>query len=498
MKIALVQMPPHPRDTPPFEMALTAALLRREGHDVTVFDVNNEMYNETFKARPNWKFQLTDHSTETHAEIFRAEGERFSAHAERILAGAPDAVVFKTENAFHNAINMARLIKARSPMTPTVASGTNNPDPEIIKMWKSQQDVPDETGRAMPFDLHILGEDDVALPEALKALAAGDVPGLAKRFTMNGRYLDARAGPHLDDLDSLPFYDFRDYDIMRYGDPVTLRFNASRSCTQHCAFCQDWVIGRKYRTMSGDRWFEEYRTQSERHPGIQHYQYYDRLLNGDIEVLERYCDRIISHYGEKTPGGGPPVIWAGDFIIRPEMTDALIKKMAQANCGRFGTGLESGSERVRRSVFKDFFTNETAATVFESCRRHGINVAANILIGLPTETREEFRESIRFVEENAANIWEIRLTAPTLLVQAGTPLANSPARFNLKDKTHEKWESIEGGNDYLERVRRFEEFCASALTLSGPRLAVNRRIIKNAAGVKKLVEECRRGVTEPV
>lgn len=500
MKVILLQMPPHPRDTPPFEMALTAALLRRLGHEVVAYDVNNELYHETYKQRPHWKFRLTDHSVEPHNAIFRAEHDKFYGHARRLLDLRPDAVVFKTENVLHNAINMARIMKALSPGTPVVASGTMNPDHAEIRRWKADQDRVDRDGRpAMPFDWHILGEDDIVLPELLAALASGRAGELSSRFAVEGRFIDARAAPHVTNLDELPSYDFRDYDLMRYGDPATLRWNASRSCSQHCAYCQDWVVGRKYRAMSGDRWFEEYKTQHDRHPGVQHYQYYDRLLNGDIAALDRYLDRLLSEYGSRGEhGGGPPVIWAGDFIIRPEMTEEIIAKMGRAQLGRFGTGFESGSERVRASVYKDFYDNATAARIFESCRRNGVNVAINVLIGLPTETREDFEQSIRFVQENAANIWEIRLTAPTVLIPPGTPFANNPERFNIRRLDHEKWTTLDGENDYAERVRRFEEFCLRMLDFPQIRLAVNRRIMKTPANVRRLVEECRAGIPADV
>ena len=328
MKIAVVQMPPHPRDTPPFEMALTAAILRRQGHEVAVFDVNNDLYHETFKQRPLWKFPLTGHSVEPQAAIFKTEAESFARHADRLLACRPDAVIFKTENAFFNALNMALIVKQKSPATVLIGSGTNHSDKGQIARWKRDElECPESS-----FDYHILGEDDIVLPEVLSAIGRGTRGELAERFQMTGRIIDATAGPHLDNLEELPFYDFTDYDFARYGDPQTIRLNASRGCIQHCAFCQDWALGGKYRRMNAERLFEEYRCQHQRHPKILHLQFYDRLLNGDVAVLERFCDLLIAEYGAKalSGGGGPPVIWAGDFIIRPEMSDALIEKMARA------------------------------------------------------------------------------------------------------------------------------------------------------------------------
>lgn len=488
MKIALIQPPPVPRDTPPFEVAMTAAVLRREGHEVFVLDVNNELYHETYKQRPYWKFKLTDHSVEPSEALAVWEKERLAAYARAVVERRPDAVVLKLENAYPNAVVLARLLKAEAPGLPVIGSGANNPDKEELRKLKREQDRVDERGeRVVPFDRLILGEDELALPQVLRELGGGPSD---PRLVAEGRVVDATAAPHVEDLDALPSYDFTDYELMRYADPTTLRFSISRSCPRHCAFCQDWVLGRRFRTMSAARWLEEYEVQRGRHPSVVHFRHYDRLLNGDVGVLAGFCEGLASRFKE------PPVAWGGDFIVRPEMTDAVVAALARARCNSFGTGFESGSERLRALHYKDFFSNALAARVFESCRRHNIPVSLNVMVGLPGETREDFEQTARFIVENAANLTEVRLTSPTAQVQPGTPLALNPARFGLKTTEHEKWASADGRLDYAERVRRFEELCLRVVDLraQGVRLAVNRRVVKSAAVARRVAAECWEGV----
>ena len=488
MRLALIQMPPCPRDTPPFEMALTAAILRRDGHEVRVHDVNNALFHETFKSRPHWKYALTAHSQDPHAAIFREAGERFAWYAQDILAGRPDAVVLKADYAYYNAAMMAHLLKALAPEVPVIGSGLVSSDGALRKRWKAEQDLADKHGRrTVPFDCLIIGEDDLALPAVVAALPSGGLAGLRGRFSMDGRVMDTSDGPWLENLDDLPLCDFTDYDFQRYSDPKTIRFAVSRSCPLRCAYCRDWVAGGKYRTMSGDRWFEEYRVQHERNAGVRHLRYCDRLLNGDMAALGRFCDRVIAQYPEA------PVYWGADFVLKPELTEDTVAKLARAGCNNMGTGLESGSERVRASIHKGFFSNALAERVFASCRRHRIHASVNIMIGLPAETRGDFQETLTFIERNASNIWEVRLTAPTTNIPPGTPLDTEPGRFGLKHAHPEKWDTADGSNDYPERVRRFEEFCRRMLDIPGMLLAVNRRVIKNRDGVDKLVAECRAG-----
>ncbi|MCX5796125.1 MAG: radical SAM protein [Elusimicrobia bacterium] len=479
MRLALVQTPPCPRDTPPFEMALTAALLRRDGHEVRAFDVSNELFHETFKSRPHWKFALTAHSKDPHSAIAEEESSKLACYAQDILASKPEAVVFKAEHSCRGAEEMARQLKALAPDLPLMGSGLVSTDPVSLKRWKEQQGLCDERGRAIvPFDRLIIGEDDLALPAALSG------EGL-KRFCVEGKVIDTSRGPWLEDLDSLPHYDFTDYDFNRYSDPKTIRFSVSRGCPFRCAYCRDWVWTGKFRSMSGDRWFEEYRVQHARNPGVRHLRYCDRLLDGDMAALERFCDRVIAQWREA------PVYWGADFVLKPELTEEMVAKLARAGCNNMGVGLESGSERVRAAIGKGFFSNALAEKVFASCRKHRIHASVNVMIGLPAETRQDLQETIAFVERNASNIWEVRLTAPTTHIPPGTPLDTAPGRFNLKSSHPEKWETEDGSNDYPERVRRFEEFCRRMLDVPGMKLAVNRRVIKSRDGIDKLVAECR-------
>ena len=484
MKIALVQMPPNPRDTPPYDVALACANLRRDGHEVVVLDSNNDIYHQVYKQRPYWKFRMSSHADEPAAALFEQRPELFHGEVKRILDVRPDVVVFRTENGLVNAMAAARLLRDRAPKMPILSSGALTADKHALHAWKTSECFADDGNYTFPFDYHIVGEDDLVLSPVLEALATGDRTTLSRRFEVKGKVIDAINSPMLvvDNLDDTPFYDFTDFDFMRYADPKMLRINVSRSCVKHCAFCIDWIITRKFRCMSGDRWFEEYQCQLKRHPHLFHIRHYDRLLNGNIPSLARFTDRMLAAYDK------PVIIWGGDCVITPEMTSDLLQKMSRAGCINLGVGFESGSARVRKSMDKDFFTNEMARRFFADCKRFGITATMNILLGFPTETEQDFQESLDFIELNKENLFEVRITFPTLHVAPGSVLSAAPQRFDLADTHDDKWVSRDGVNDYVERIKRFERLCRRMVELNVT-LAVNRRIVKTQAAVTNLVKE---------
>jgi radical SAM superfamily enzyme YgiQ (UPF0313 family) len=72
--------------------------------------------------------------------------------------------------------------------------------------------------------------------------------------------------------------------------------------------------------------------------------------------------------------------------------------MAQAGLAGLFLGFESGSDRVLKFIRKGttLAKNLEAARV---CRRYGIRIWANYMLGLPTETEEEIKETIAMLKE---------------------------------------------------------------------------------------------------
>jgi len=75
------------------------------------------------------------------------------------------------------------------------------------------------------------------------------------------------------------------------------------------------------------------------------------------------------------------------------------------------TGLESGNDRILRNSKKGV-TLERARRYMADCRRLGILVHGTFLLGLPGETRETIRETIRFAREVDPYSVQVSLAAP--------------------------------------------------------------------------------------
>jgi radical SAM superfamily enzyme YgiQ (UPF0313 family) len=76
----------------------------------------------------------------------------------------------------------------------------------------------------------------------------------------------------------------------------------------------------------------------------------------------------------------------------------MVALMAEAGLRGYFIGFESGSDRVLRFIRKGTKREQNLAAG-RICRKYGISIWANYMLGLPTETQEEVLETISMLKE---------------------------------------------------------------------------------------------------
>ncbi|MCD6520168.1 MAG: radical SAM protein, partial [Anaerolineae bacterium] len=111
--------------------------------------------------------------------------------------------------------------------------------------------------------------------------------------------------------------------------------------------------------------------------------------------------------------------------VRPEMVSeeaiALIKRLAGNR--NITVGAQSGSERILRAMHR----GHTVGDVYRACEiilRHGLVPNVDVIFGLPGETAEDRRQTIRLIEDLTSKGARVRTHA--FIPLAGTPLATAP------------------------------------------------------------------------
>jgi hypothetical protein len=89
------------------------------------------------------------------------------------------------------------------------------------------------------------------------------------------------------------------------------------------------------------------------------------------------------------------------------------------------------------------------------------------MFGIPTETGEDFRQTLEFLRRNRENIDSVLASQSFCVIDKATYLHSHAEEFGIRNAGHHLyWET--DGNDYAERFRRYEEFCRLALSLGLP------------------------------
>lgn len=274
--------------------------------------------------------------------------------------------------------------------------------------------------------LHVLvgGPHPTVMPEAALASAAVDAVCIGEGELTAGEYLDQFFGqrafervkgiwfkregqvvknelrPPVADLDALPFPAVELYDVERYlADFMQLdsyrsglrgiSIVASRGCPFQCAYCQPTLrslFGSTVRFRSPENVVAELKSLKQRY-GIEAFYLHDDTLTLFKDWIERFC-RLL-----RTEGLGLP--WACNS--RADTGDArILAMMREAGLVKIKVGIESISDRVRNGIYRKNISRGQIDAFLLNCRTLGIQVAGFFMLGAPTETESEVRETIRF------------------------------------------------------------------------------------------------------
>jgi anaerobic magnesium-protoporphyrin IX monomethyl ester cyclase len=286
---------------------------------------------------------------------------------------------------FNPVMQCVDLIKEVNPSIVTVVGG---PHPTLVT---------DEVLANEKIDYVITHEGEIAFPRLLAAVEAGERP--AERLI--------RGEPP--DLDSLPFsdHDFFLNEWRKWGyaldspeapfvpelPPPFVTIIAGRGCIYNCSYCQPAeriLFGRGVRRRSVANVIGELKHLRDKYH-FASFMFHDDTLTEDQKWVSEFCQAY------RAEGFTQPFFCQSraDIIVKHE---DMVQLMAEAGLRGYFIGFESGSDRVLRFIRK----GTTRAQNLEAariCRKYGIAVWANYMLGLPTETEEEIKETISMLKE---------------------------------------------------------------------------------------------------
>ena len=134
-----------------------------------------------------------------------------------------------------------------------------------------------------------------------------------------------------------------------------------------------------------------------------------KKLNFDDELLPAYkpwMEKFCKLYKERIYN-----VYTLPYIMNSRAnvtTEDMVKIMAESGCEELRIGFETGNYSLRKDILDKDITDEQMISAYTFCRQYGIKASAFMMMGVPGETRETFKDTVNLVVKCKPYI--IRLT----------------------------------------------------------------------------------------
>jgi len=267
-----------------------------------------------------------------------------------------------------SAVEIAKAIKKKFGKNIQIGIGGCHisADPGLIKRYRF-------------FDFGIIGEGEKTFLKIVKKILKGK--------KCKGIFVSKP----VEDLDTLPCpaYHLVDMEGYRKRGMTHYPIIGTRGCPMKCVFCSRpgmGGFGRLVRSRSGKNIVDEMETVLEEYKGRFGFQDDSFTVNRD-KVIE-FCQEVIKRRLK--------ISWFAGGVRIDKVDEKLVELMVKAGCSGFCFGVESGSERVRNLIVHKGVWDNQIYRALKICNKYPLDVQLSLIIGFPTETKEEMEETIMF------------------------------------------------------------------------------------------------------
>jgi anaerobic magnesium-protoporphyrin IX monomethyl ester cyclase len=249
---------------------------------------------------------------------------------------------------------------------------------------------PNETIKLPEVDYLVLGEGEEVFRDLVDQIENGNLDTLRQTkgivFKYNNQLINTGSRKPIECLDRLPhparhLTPYKKYSsLLSKGKIVTTLFT-SRGCPFKCSFCDRPHLGKRFRARSADNVIEEIENCIEL--GIHEFLIYDDTFTINRKRVIEICNRIIQKKLDI------------NFDIRSRIDtvdEEMLLLLKLAGCTGIHYGVEAGTDRVLKVLNKGI-TIAQVKEIFKLTHKIGIPTLAYFMIGNPTETEDEIRQT---------------------------------------------------------------------------------------------------------
>jgi anaerobic magnesium-protoporphyrin IX monomethyl ester cyclase len=329
------------------------------------------------------------------------------------------------------ALWLMHLVRGRLPAAFLVAGGTG-----VSDVWKYAREKSAVFEIFADLDAVVVGEGETAYADILRSVSAGSVPRGHPNIRLHPKYKAGRLLPvfRYENLADLPTPDYSRLPWDLYLSPERfVYYSPTRGCYWNkCTFCDYGLNGDSptspWRQEPVDRMLRDVTALAE----------FSRFIYFSVDVL---APATILRFAERVIDAGLDIRWGAEIRLEKHWSPERCEVLRRSGCTAVAVGFESGNQRIIDLIDKGTTPDRVRQTI-SALSGAGIGVQMMAFTGFPTETVDEARDTIAFLEDNRSRwtfggLGEFALTA-------GSIAARQPDRFGISNLR-----PIEDGDDIV-------------------------------------------------
>jgi len=266
------------------------------------------------------------------------------------------------------------------------------------------------------FDALCIGEGEEATLELINQLEKKKSPSnICNLWIKSENKIEKNpTRPFLKELDSLPFPDrgmWQEWINDRQSAwPILL----GRGCPFQCTYCCNHALrklakGKYVRNRSINNVLRELEEITNKHKDVKKIYFEIETFGVNINWAIEFCEKLEDFNLKFTQ----PLSFGVNLRVTQNMhLDTLFFAMKKANFDYVNIGLESGSEKVRKTMLKRSYSNKDLLDVVNLAKKYSLKVSLYIMVGIPGETLEDFKETIQITRACLPDYYELFIFYP--------------------------------------------------------------------------------------
>jgi hopanoid biosynthesis associated radical SAM protein HpnJ len=291
-------------------------------------------------------------------------------------------VLFTSTPGFQGDVRIAETIKEANP---TIKVAFVGPHVSVLPEKALME--------AKVIDVICRKEFDYSIVEYAQGKPLEEILGISYR--KDGVVVHNTDRPTIENLDALPHVTDvyrKDLDVRRYNVPFLLHpfvsLYTTRGCPAQCTFClwPQTLSGHPWRKRSTDDVAAEMAKAKEYWPYVKEFFFDDDTFNIQAARTIELCAKL------------KPLGLTWSCTSRVTTSYETLKAMKEAGCRLLIVGFESGDQQILKNIKKGA-TLEHARQFTKNCHKLGLVIHGDFILGLPGETRETIKNTIKFAKE---------------------------------------------------------------------------------------------------